>query len=290
MTTVPPPTEQFAGVYYNPLFWISSATSLSQSVANTLYLRKTTTDSASALETFNGGIAVQNITATNLTTQANLFTTQTSGTVQLGNTSVSVHCSNIDCNGNSINNASSASTGNISICNNQTSGILSLGTNAARTGAITIGANNNTINYAGYLTPTYTTTPSASSGLGYRFKLTNAFTSGQAMTTATDYTVVNQVLPLGVWLVQGSILLTCTATTNIADSIITTNYNAVVQNVASEGSGVIGITTYYPQSSSVILSDGVSSLTIVYRASFTVSTLSISAGQTNMYWYATRIA
>ena len=290
MTSVPPPTEQFTGVYYNPSFWISSNTTLSQSVANTLYLRKTTTDSASALETFNGGIASQNIAATSLTTQANLFTTQTSGTVQLGNTSVSVHCSNIDCNGNTINNATSPANGNISICNNQTSGNLSLGTNASRTGLISIGGNNNIINYAGYLTPTYTAYPSASGGLGYRFKLTNAFASGQAMTTATDYTVVNQVLPLGVWLVQGSILLTSTATTNIANSIITTSYNTIVQNVVSEGSGVIGITTYYPQSSSVILSDGASSLTIVYRASFTVSTLSISAGQTNMYWYATRIA
>jgi hypothetical protein len=203
---------------------------------------------------------------------------------------VSVHCSNIDCNGNTINNATSPATGALSIGNSQTSGTISLGTNASRTGAITIGANNNTINYAGYLTPTYTAYPSASGGLGYRFKLTNAFASGQAMTTATDYTVVNQVLPLGVWLVQGSILLTSTATTNISNSIITTTYNTIVQNVASEGSGVIGITTYYPQSSSVILSDGASSLTIVYRASFTVSTLAISAGQTNMYWYATRIA
>ena len=212
MTTVPPPTEQFTGIYYNPSFWISSATTLSQSVANTLYLRKTTTDSASALETFNGGIASQNIAATSLTTQANLFTTQTSGTVQLGNTSVSVHCSNIDCNGNTINNATSPASGNISICNNQTSGNLSLGTNASRTGAITIGGNANTINLGGYLTPTYATMPSSNTQIGY--KLSTALTNTTVGVSATIIAGTFPTIPAGVWLIQGYAMLP-TATGNV---------------------------------------------------------------------------
>ena len=212
MTTVPPPTEQFTGVYYNPSFWISSDTTLSQSVANTLYLRKTTTDSASALETFNGGIASQNIAATSLTTQANLFTTQTSGTVQLGNTSVSVHCSNIDCNGNTINNATSPASGNISICNNQTSGNLSLGTNASRTGAITIGGNANTINLGGYLTPTYATMPSSNTQIGY--KLSTALTNTTVGVSATIIAGTFPTIPAGVWLIQGYAMLP-TATGNV---------------------------------------------------------------------------
>ena len=212
MTTVPPPSEQFTGVYYNPSFWISSSTTLSQAVANTLYLRKTTTDSASALETFNGGIASQNIAATSLTTQANLFTTQTSGTVQLGNSSVSVHCSNIDCNGNSINNATNPTTGNITICNNQTSGTLSLGTNASRTGAITIGANANTINIGGYLTPTYTTMPSSNTQIGY--KLSTSLTNTTVGVSATLIGGTFPTIPAGVWLIQGYAMLP-TATGNV---------------------------------------------------------------------------
>ena len=212
MTTVPPPSEQFTGVYYNPSFWISSSTTLSQAVANTLYLRKTTTDSASALETFNGGIASQNIAATSLTTQANLFTTQTSGTVQLGNSSVSVHCSNIDCNGNSINNATNPTTGNITICNNQTSGTLSLGTNASRTGAITIGANANTINLGGYLTPSYTTMPSSNTQIGY--KLSTALTNTTVGVSVTLIGGTFPTIPAGVWLIQGYAMLP-TATGNV---------------------------------------------------------------------------
>ena len=227
MTSVPPPTEQFTGVYYNPSFWISSNTTLSQSVANTLYLRKTTTDSASALETFNGGIASQNIAATSLTTQANLFTTQTAGTVQLGNSSVSVHCSNIDCNGNSINNATTPLTGNISICNNQTSGTLSLGTNASRTGAITIGANTNTINLGGYLTPTYTTMPSSNTQIGY--KLSTALTNTTVGVSATIIAGTFPTIPAGVWLIQGYAMLP-TATGNVVH--LTINNTAAINTGA----------------------------------------------------------
>ena len=230
MTTVPPPSEQFTGVYYNPSFWISSSTTLSQAVANTLYLRKTTTDSASALETFNGGIASQNIAATSLTTQANLFTTQTSGTVQLGNSSVSVHCSNIDCNGNSINNATNPTTGNITICNNQTSGTLSLGTNASRTGAITIGANANTINLGGYLTPSYTTMPSSNTQIGY--KLSTSLTNTTVGVSATLIGGTFPTIPAGVWLIQGYAMLP-TATGNVVHLSIN---NSLAINVGAVNS------------------------------------------------------
>lgn len=61
--SVPPPEFQFNGLIYNPNFWISPTSTLTQDVANTLYLRKTVTDTASALETFNGGIKTNSITA-----------------------------------------------------------------------------------------------------------------------------------------------------------------------------------------------------------------------------------
>lgn len=59
--SVPPPEFQFASLRYNPNFWISPSSTLTQDVANTLYLRKTVTDNASALETFNGGIQTNSV-------------------------------------------------------------------------------------------------------------------------------------------------------------------------------------------------------------------------------------
>lgn len=61
--TTPPPDFSFSGINFNPSFWVSPTSTLTQDVANTLYLRKTVTDSASALETFVGGIKTPSITA-----------------------------------------------------------------------------------------------------------------------------------------------------------------------------------------------------------------------------------
>lgn len=201
MTSVPPPSQYFSGIYYNSSFWISSTSSLTQSVANTLYLRKTTTDSASALETFNGGLSSQNIVAPSLTASANIFATQTAGTASFGNSTISCHVSNIDCNGNSINNATTPASGALTIGNSQVAGTISLGTNASRTGAITIGANNNTINLGGYLTPTYTTMPSVATQIGY--KLSTALTNTTVSTSATIIAGTFPTIPAGVWLIQG---------------------------------------------------------------------------------------
>ena len=61
--SVPPPEYQFNGLIFNPNFWVSPTSTLTQDVANQLYLRKTVTDTASALETFNGGIKTNSITS-----------------------------------------------------------------------------------------------------------------------------------------------------------------------------------------------------------------------------------
>ena len=279
MTTVPPTTEQFTGVYYNPSFWISSATTLSQSVANTLYLRKTTTDSASALETFNGGIASQNIAATSLTTQANLFTTQTSGTVQLGNTSVSVHCSNIDCNGNTINNATSPASGNISICNNQTSGNLSLGTNASRTGAITIGGNANTINLGGYLTPTYATMPSSNTQIGY--KLSTALTNTTVGVSATLIGGPFPTIPAGVWLIQGYAMLP-TATGNVV--------HLTINNSLAINTGAVNSAPTNPTNNSYVEVSTVQAFTTTQTTWGLYAQATASSALTNISIVITRLA
>jgi len=203
MTTIPRPSQQFTGIFYNPSFWISSVTSLTQAVANTLYLRKTTTDSASALETFNGGISTQSMTAPSLTADVNLFPNQTAGTLKLATASRSVHASGIDCQGSAINNASAPANGALSIGGSQTGtgGTISIGVNAARTGTITIGSNACAVQLGGYLTPTYTTMPSTNTQIGY--KLTTALSNTTVGTSATIITGTFPTIPAGVWLIQG---------------------------------------------------------------------------------------
>ena len=74
----------------------------------------------------------------------NMGTAISSGqTVQIGplgsTAGVSVRCSNIDFTNNSINNATSAGSGDLSIANNQVSGTLNIGNQTFRTGNINIG-------------------------------------------------------------------------------------------------------------------------------------------------------
>ena len=154
MSAVNPPT--YVTGTYNPAFFTTS-NGITTSQANALYLQKTNPDSASALETFNGGIIAGSIDVNSASNTMVLYpsmsltqnmgignagTTWTSGvpTIQIGGTTgYSVHCGGIDCQGNSINNAVSPAAGTLYLAYSQTSGILNIGTNIARTNAINIG-------------------------------------------------------------------------------------------------------------------------------------------------------
>ena len=203
MTTGLPPTQNFTGIFYNPEFWTSGTSSLTRSVADTLYLEKTTPDTATALQTFSGGLSTQSMTSPNLGTDVLLYQSQTAGTIKLGPVARSVHLSNIDCQGHSINNAATPTTGQITIGASQTSGTLSIGAGGSRTnaGSITIGAALCSINFGGYLTPTYTTMPSVNTQIGY--KLSTALTNTSVGTTATIIAGTFPTIPAGVWLIQG---------------------------------------------------------------------------------------
>lgn len=291
MTTVPRPSQSFPGLFYNPSFWISSATTLTQAVANTLYLRKTTTDFASALETFNGGISTQSMTAPSLTADVALFPNQTAGTLRLATTSRSVHVSNIDCQGNAINNASTPANGNLTIGGLQTGGTIEIGANASRTGNITIGANACTVNLGGHLTPTYTIAPAAAE-IGFRLQLTNTYAANTGLTSGTTLSPapINQVLPFGIWLVQGCMRLIITATTNISATQLDILQGGTIFGRNTSGEGVLGGVSYYPATTAVIVADGTASLTVNYNVTYTVSSCQIQAGNAQNYWYATRIA
>jgi hypothetical protein len=61
-----PPEYYFTGINFNPAFYAEDNTggALSQAVANTLYLRKTVADTATAQETFTAGIVTSSVAST----------------------------------------------------------------------------------------------------------------------------------------------------------------------------------------------------------------------------------
>ena len=90
MTSQTPPYPYFNGITYNPSFFSSSSSStssggLTQTQANLLYLRKTTADTASFLETFSGGISSSAIDALSSSSSLDIGTdTARSGSVNIG--------------------------------------------------------------------------------------------------------------------------------------------------------------------------------------------------------------
>lgn len=226
--SIPPPEFDFTGLFYNPQWWLSSASgALTQATANTLYLRKTTTDSASALETFNGGIRASAYDTITAATVQNMFSTQTANcnlfgsmgagaTLKLGNqtTAQSVHCSKIDCNGSTINNATTPANGDLSIGSLQTgaAGILNIGSNASRTGDIFIGGGSCSIKINRPLAPQYASTPSTND-IGYQTSptITSITTTvGTGVTNLASFT-----LPIGTWSIEASMTVSPTANTLI---------------------------------------------------------------------------
>ena len=160
---------------YNPAFFEASATdTITQSQANALFLKKTTADTATALETFSAGIATNSLATTSLSSNLQIGSSTNTGTIfistiatnnsnanpaisiggdagvktiKINNGTNSVHCSSIDMAGSGINNVTN-STGNIDIGNLQTSGLLNIGANVGRLvdGIINIGTGSTVAN------------------------------------------------------------------------------------------------------------------------------------------------
>lgn len=83
MTSSNPPYPYYNGIAYNSAFFSTNGGSgISLAKANALYLQKTTVDTATALETFSGGLAtnsIQNIGTTDLT----ILNNSTAGNVKV---------------------------------------------------------------------------------------------------------------------------------------------------------------------------------------------------------------
>jgi hypothetical protein len=256
MTTTLPPSQFFSGIFYNSNFWTSASSALTQDIANTLYLEKTTPDTATALQTFSAGLSTQSMTAPSLTADVTLFPNQTAGTLKLATTARSVHCSNIDCQGNAINNASNPATGALTIGSSQTSGTISIGAGASRTsaGTITIGTADNTINFGGYLTPAYTISSVPTTAIGGRTTINAVASSGAFIGTLflSSASVSNNA---GTYLVTLNATLTCGTAGTIVSSYIGVRSGSSVDYLLAPGpTNITAVATqvYYYATSGVI--------------------------------------
>jgi hypothetical protein len=282
MTTTLPPSENFTGIFYNPAFWTTASSSLTLEDANALYLRKTTPDTATALETFSSGLSTQSMTAPDLAGDVLLFQNQTAGTLKLATAARSVHVSNIDCQGNAINTATVVTNSTLSIGSLQTgaAGILNLGTNALRTGPVNIGANNCTVNLGGHLTPTYTTMPNSTSEVGMK----TVTTPSTGLSLGTSYTLMGPAvsIPIGVWLIQGSVTLPVT----VVGTVVTITLNTALSlNQDAKSSGVVTTAGGVSVEVSLVVSQATATTWGLYGSATTASTT-----VTNPRFIYTRIA
>ena len=243
-----------------------------------------------ASTTFNNSIITQNITAPALATAVSLFTTQTTD-ITIGSSAVNVNASGLVLRSNTIEQSNNTG-GNLGLGVLQTGGTISIGTNAARTGTITIGANSNTVNIGGYITPTISYVASLpSTAIGYQLALTRTITVDTAFTTTIGLTVVNQVLPAGVWLVSGSVKTRVQTGTVLSQcySVINRAGVVIMQVVGNQPAPAANV-FYYQQISSVFQSDGIAALTIDIVPFFSVSTFTYISAAATFYYTATRIA
>jgi len=156
MGTYQPPTYYFSGIGFNSAFYEVSTTGISLTQANALYLRKTTQDTATAIETFNAGIKANSIDA--LTSTGNMVINTGTGNTTVGATSGVVYIGNNQVGLGSVINIGSSITetrfagtiktqvvnpvttgGTLSVATGDASNVLALHNTSSRTGAINIG-------------------------------------------------------------------------------------------------------------------------------------------------------
>jgi hypothetical protein len=124
--------------------YVSSAT-----LSSFAYVQKSVLNTWSAIQSFVG-ISTSSILSSDITLPVNLYTTQTSGLITLGNTTTStVRMNNLNYSQGTINPVSVSN--NVLLGNLQTTGELHLGNSTTRTGAIFIGSNSCPITVGGVL-------------------------------------------------------------------------------------------------------------------------------------------
>jgi hypothetical protein len=193
MSSFPPPNVYFNGIIYDSQFFEIPALTLSE--ANAKYLRKTIPDTATALETFNNGIRVNDISATAVSSAQTLFNNTTTGNMQIGQaqTTGTISIGN-GSNRNGTIGIGQNTKGNVSIANNMLGGsnVVTIGTNSlgtvnlkgatvkinetGSTGATEIGnASSGAITIFKPLTPNYTYPVSSPSQIGWTQSVETGF-------------------------------------------------------------------------------------------------------------------
>lgn len=177
MSAESPPIYYFTNINFNSSFYDPANTGLTQTQANALYLRKTTPDTASAIETFAGGVltdTINSITAgSNMAIASNhtaedlflaqnitsgdiyigvdaLATTGRSGTIHIGDgnniaTASPIHINNGTTNASNTNiNNGTSTSGTVNIMTgNTSSGTINLATGSGST-TVNIGSGTTT--------------------------------------------------------------------------------------------------------------------------------------------------
>ena len=148
MSSQNPPYPYFDGITYNSSFFSTSSSGLTQAVANTLYLKKTVSDTATSSETFSGGIitnGIEQIGTTNITLYGNTTTAsiglgggQIGGNISIGNKQYRTGNINIGSGGNAGNGSTTTGQLNIYTGSNNT-GPINIGTGASSSSVINIG-------------------------------------------------------------------------------------------------------------------------------------------------------
>lgn len=163
MTSANPPYPYYYEIPFNPSFFTSDTGGLSQETANTLYLRKTVADTATAQETFSLGIKAQKVDGLLSSSIMYVGNNITSGSLLLGNTGIRTKNQGIF---ETASIRTPATTGQLTICTDLTTG-----------GSVEIGSVNGTVNLLG----------SASGGV-------NVPTSGGVSTNAVNVSYLNTAL------------------------------------------------------------------------------------------------
>ena len=193
---------------YNPAYFASdSGTGLTTSQASALFLSKSSPDTATALTTFTGGIATNDIDTTTLASNLEIGSASNTGTIGID------------------------TAGNIAIAASQTTGTFTIGGGTTRTGAITIGSAGTTNVLPitiGSTAPTstvtvrnplmsmsYTTVPTyGASQIGYQYYQSQTLSTLVAATLGADTQLFSQnITAVGKYLVTYGTRITATSTT-----------------------------------------------------------------------------
>jgi hypothetical protein len=312
MSAYNPPTYYFSGIGFNSSFYTVTTTGITQAQANALYLQKTTPDTATAVETFSSGILTTSVDVPTSSSNMNIATGSSSGTINIGTANVRTGIIHIG-DGNNLsaganihinNGTSNASNTNImnggttsGACNIMTgttsSGIVNIATSSGSssvniatgttTGIVSIGNSANSVTFGSPLNLFYT--PSLITQtiqLGYT---TLGSTTGlPTSTTAGTYNNFSKiVLPIvGVWILNGNMQFIAPST-NIQLSISNTTTSPTVGNFDSNCASIVLAPAYGTTNVSRVTSS--SSLTW-----YLVATSGAGTNVQNVYFTATRIA